>query len=276
MAGPMTNPSTNDLARELLKARDSLQGIDMPLSARDADFSMDDAYQVEAEIMRQRQQAGHKPNGRKVGYANKAMWRILKLDTLVWAHMYEDTVRIEHGNVGQLEMSEMYQGRLEPEIVFKLREAPAAGLDAEGVLAAVEWVALGFEVIDCPFPNWEFQPVDFVAAYGLHRALIVGEPKPVEAGLIPGLAEQLQKFTLRLFSAGGHTEDGAGKNSLRSPAACLAELATAAANRNQPLEAGELISTGTLSKAPDLEAGQAWTVTLDGLELPDLSLRVVE
>ena len=29
--------------------------------------------------------------GRKVGFANKAMWRVLKLDTLVWAHMYDDT-----------------------------------------------------------------------------------------------------------------------------------------------------------------------------------------
>jgi hypothetical protein len=30
---------------------------------------------------------------RQGGYANKAMWRALKLDTLVWAHMYDDTVR---------------------------------------------------------------------------------------------------------------------------------------------------------------------------------------
>ena len=26
--------------------------------------------------------------GRKVGYANKALWRAFKLDPLVWAHMY--------------------------------------------------------------------------------------------------------------------------------------------------------------------------------------------
>ncbi len=40
-----------------------------------------------------RRAAGRKTVGVKVGYANKAMWRVLKLDTLVWAHMYDDTVR---------------------------------------------------------------------------------------------------------------------------------------------------------------------------------------
>ena len=38
-------------------------------------------------------QPAARPSGRKVGYANKAVWRALKLDTLVWADMYDDTVR---------------------------------------------------------------------------------------------------------------------------------------------------------------------------------------
>ncbi len=37
--------------------------------------------------------AGHRRVGVKVGYANKAVWRALKLETLVWASMYDDTVR---------------------------------------------------------------------------------------------------------------------------------------------------------------------------------------
>ena len=39
-----------------------------------------------------RRAEGRATTGRKVGFANKAMWRVLKLQTLVWAHMYDDTV----------------------------------------------------------------------------------------------------------------------------------------------------------------------------------------
>ena len=48
---------------------------------------------------------GRKTVGVKVGYANKAMWRVLKLDTLVWAHMYDDTVRYANANVATLSLA---------------------------------------------------------------------------------------------------------------------------------------------------------------------------
>ena len=38
-----------------------------------------------------------------MGYANKAIWRVLKLETLVWAHMYDDTVH--HAGAGAAELS---------------------------------------------------------------------------------------------------------------------------------------------------------------------------
>jgi 2-keto-4-pentenoate hydratase len=48
------------------------------------------------------------------------------------------------------------------------------GLDAAGVLASTDWLALGFEIIDCPFPGWKFHHSDFVASFGLHAALVIG------------------------------------------------------------------------------------------------------
>ena len=51
------------------------------------------AYAVEHELVHLRQAEGHRSVGRKVGFANKDIWRVLKLETLAWAHMYDDTVR---------------------------------------------------------------------------------------------------------------------------------------------------------------------------------------
>ena len=92
------------LAREVLSAYETGQMIDVPLSARPG-FDLNMAYDVEAILQQFRETAGHKAVGRKVGYANKAMWRVLKLETLVWAHMYDDTVHYNDSNSATLAIS---------------------------------------------------------------------------------------------------------------------------------------------------------------------------
>src|SRR5437870_7318311 len=86
------------LARELMHAHVNGQIIAIPPSSRDPEFDLTAAYAVEAELVRLRRASGRATVGRKVGFANKALWRVLKLDTLVWAHMYDDTVRYAEHN----------------------------------------------------------------------------------------------------------------------------------------------------------------------------------
>ena len=172
-----------------------------------------------------RRAAGHATVGRKIGFANKALWRVHKLDTLVWAHMYDDTVRYAAAsNTADVPVTRMTSPHIEPEIVFKLKR-PLAGGDPAAALEAVEWLALGFEVVDCVYADWKFQPADFLAAYGLHAGLVVGEPRPVEPAHIPALADALATFTVTLTKNGQLAAEGGGKNVLRSPALCLAEVA---------------------------------------------------
>lgn len=264
------------LARELLASYARCAPMQPPTSTFGAAFDLSAAYAVEAEVARARRHAGRRTVGRKVGFANKAMWRILKLETLVWAHMYDDTVHYAANNEATLSMSGRCAPRIEPEIVFRLkrRPDPAAG-DAAAILEAVEWLALGFEINDCVFPDWKFQPADFVAAFGLHVALVVGDPRPIEASMIPALADALPRFSVRLQKDGQPVDEGSGKNALRSPALCLGELASAVARQPgaDPLEAGEIVSTGTLTNPHSVAGGEAWHAAVEGLDLPPLTLR---
>ena len=265
---------TADIARELLAARSNRQILPASLTARDPGFDMSAAYAVERQLVDLRRAVGRSTVGRKVGYANKAVWRALKLDTLVWAHMYDDSVQYADSNAATLAIGRMVAPKIEPEIVFKLR-APLDGTSDPAVaLDAVEWIALGFEIIDCVYPDWKFQPADFVAAFGLHAALVVGEPRPMDPWSMPALIEQLAQFTLRLSRNGEVVEKGAGKNSLRSPALCLGELAGAISRRmvDEPLAAGELVSSGTLTESRLIAAGESWTATVEGIDLPALTL----
>ena len=274
--------SIHALVSELTAAFEERRTLSTPPSRDGLDLST--AYAVERELVRMRRAAGHETVGVKVGYANKAMWRVLKLDTLVWAHMYDDTVRYADANTATLSVAHMISPKIEPEIVFKTKASPGAAItDAAAALEAVEWLALGFEIIDCPYADWQYQPADFVAAYGLHAALIVGEPRPVTAAGIATLVEQLPTFKVSL-SRHGMTEgeradeiEGSGRNSLRSPALCLAELASAMAKQDgaEPLGAGDLVSSGTLTESTPIQPGATWTASVEGIDLPTLTLTLV-
>ncbi|HLM79866.1 MAG TPA: hypothetical protein VK302_04455 [Terriglobales bacterium] len=253
--------------------------VAIPPSGRPG-FDLNTAYEVEATLKQFREAGGHRAVGRKVGYANKAMWRALKLETLVWAHMYDDTVHYSDRNSATLTIAHPRSLKIEPEIVFGLKQPivteGAEGNDAAAALASTDWLAVGFEIIDCPFPGWQFQPGDFVASFGLHAALVIGERVQVRPDGIAVLLDELPRFKVRMSKDGEFVEEGSGRNSLRSPALCLAELSSAIVRRfpTEPLSAGEIVSSGTLTSGHPTDRGDLWTVEVEGLSLPSLTLRL--
>jgi len=255
--------------------------VPVPPSARPG-FDLNTAYEVEAALKQFREAGGHRAVGRKVGYANKAMWRVLKLETLVWAHMYDDTVHYSDPDSTTLSLAHPRSLKIEPEIVFGLKRPVMGGdPDATAALASTDWLAVGFEIIDCPFPDWQFQPSDFVASFGLHAALVIGERVQVRPDGIATLVDELPRFKVRMSCSSGSkngefVEEGSGRNSLRSPALCLAELNAAIMRRfpTEPLRAGEIVSSGTLTAGHPADRGDLWKVEVEGMSLPPLTLRL--
>jgi len=267
---------TQSLARELAEAYALSQPVATLPSARDPGFGLAEAYAVEAELVRMRRAAGHVPVGRKVGFANRALWRMHRLSSVVWAHMYDDTVHYAPaGTPATLAVGRMLAPKIEPEIVFKLKSEPSRQAPgAAAVLESVDAIALGFEIVDCVFPGWKFTPPDFVAALGFHVALIVGPLHAVAPGEIPALATQLAECRVRLTCDGALVATGGGAKVLENPALCLGELAAGISREvpADPLAAGELVASGALTDNQFLAPQQRWTAVLEGLELPDLTL----
>jgi 2-oxo-3-hexenedioate decarboxylase len=88
------------------------------------------------------------------------------------------------------------------------------------------------------------------------------------------LAEELPRFKVRLLKDGELAEEGSGRSSLRSPALCLGELAAGLARQPgaEPLAAGELISSGTLTTSCPIAPGETWSVEVEGIDLAPLTL----
>jgi 2-keto-4-pentenoate hydratase len=262
------------IAKELLKAKNEGAKLDSLTTSRYSDLDVTTAYAVEREIVKLRQAEGHQFVGRKIGLANWNTLKNLGLDTVPWASMYDDTVLYAQDNYIEFSLSKMIAPKLEPEIVMKLKKPLTSGRNNPvEVLQAVEWIALCYEVVDNPYPEWKLTPADFVATFGFHAALLIGMPRHIEEEDLAKLAEQLENCELTLSGEAGY--NGGGKNVLGSPTLSLGELASALPSQAgaTTLASGELISTGTLLPPPFIAAGQTWRAELKNLDLPPLIVK---
>jgi 2-keto-4-pentenoate hydratase len=244
-----------------------------PFSSRPGSLSVDDAYRV-TPLVRQRYEArGAKAVGRKIGFTNRTIWAQYGVYAPIWGYAFDCTVH-DLAAVETLSLAQFSEPRIEPEIMFGLGAAPAAEMDETALLACIEWVALGFEIVQSIFPGWKFSAADTIAANGVHGALLIGPRHP----FAPRAAEwrrTLSAFEIELSCNGKLVDRGHAGNVLDGPLSALRHLVGLLANDpvNPPLAAGEIVSTGTLTKAMPVAAGETWTATPAGIALDGIRLR---
>ena len=260
-----------DGAREVLAALASGQSIPN-FTSRDAAFGVTEAYAVAEALHRARLARGERAVGRKIGFTNRSLWPVYGVDEPIWGHAYDTTVVYAKDGRAVIPVGPLPEPRIEPEIVLHFAAAPPATGGAAAVLACVDWIAHGFEIVPCPFRGWKFKMADTVAANGLHGALVIGTPVPV-AG-IADCARKLREFRLALARDGVPHAEGTGANVLDSPLLAFAHFAGVLARLPQfaPVGAGEVVTTGTLTDAYPVKAGETWSTRLAGIELPGLEL----
>jgi 2-oxo-3-hexenedioate decarboxylase len=242
---------------------------------RHPDFDLDAGYRVAAEISRLRCQRGEAAVGRKIGFTNSNIWDQYGVHAPIWAHVYDRTLQWADDDRATISLAGTVRPRLEPELAFRLSRPLAANVtDPANVLAHVEWVAASFEIVDSHFAEWKFAPADAVADGSLHWRLVVGTPYVVRPEEIGRLVDQLHGVRVTLSRADEVIDRGVGANALGHPARALAHLADVLSRQpdSEPLAAGEIITTGTLTAAMPIEGGEAWTSSYDGLPVSGLAL----
>ncbi len=265
---------TRAIAQELLDALDHGRTV-QSFVERHPGFGWDDAYNVAADLLALRQRRGEKAVGRKIGFTNRNIWPQYGATSPIWAPVYDRTLVFAGDHRASISLRGAARPRLEPEIAFKLRAALPAGVsDLARVLQNIEWFAPSFEIVDCHFGDWKFSPPDAAADFSLHWRLILGEPRPVDAGDIAGLVESLRECDVNLRRGDTVMDRGTGANALGHPVTPLVFLADMLARQPQfkPLAAGEIITTGTLTAALPIQSGEIWSSEYAGIPLTGIQL----
>ncbi len=244
-----------------------------PFTARWPGFDLDAAYAVAARLRALREARGERAVGRKIGFTNRAVWGDFGIAAPIWSYVYDRTVRGPSASHPAFDLALTPEPRIEPELVLHLARAPAQGMSAEELAQCVDWVAAGFEVVYSIFPGWSFAAADAVAAYGVHGALVLG-PTLALAGAARARLDALSNFDVALESDRGARFDGHARDVLGGPLLALRFLVEEIGRRpgGAPLEAGEIVTTGTLTEAPAAIPGESWTARFRGLDLAPLRL----
>jgi 2-oxo-3-hexenedioate decarboxylase len=259
------------LAAELIGLHEAPRQV-APFSERFAQLTPEAGYRAARHLHAHRLSQGWRPRGRKIGFTNRTLWPRYGVFEPMWGWVYEQTLVLAQGDRARVSLAGLVQPRIEPEIAFKLKAPPPRTRDPEKLLAAIECVAHAVEIVQCHHPDWKVTIADCCADNGLHGRLVVGTPMRVEE--IPDLAAALPAAAVTLKKGALTVDRGVGANVLDSPLMALAFLVEVLAAQPDvpPLAAGEIISTGVLTDAHPVAAGETWSTSFAGLPLPGLTL----
>ncbi len=261
------------LARQLLDAWDRADCVPRP-SADAAGLTTAQAYAVGARLREMRLARGERPRGWKIGFTNRSLWARYGVDQPMWAPVWDSTLTLLDGAEGRLSLAGLSQPRIEPEIAFVFASAPRAGTTLNELRGCVQAVAHSFEIVHTHYEGWRFSASDTAADFALHGRLFVGPRVPVHDW--PELAGDLAGLGVELLCNGELKDQGAGRIVLDGPLHALKALVDSMAitTPHWHIAAGDFVTTGTITDAWPLAAGQRWSTRLSDPRLTPLTLLV--
>lgn len=261
-------------ARSILAAQADGRQIP-PFTDADPGFDLATATAAGHWIRRWREGAGWSHVGRKVGFTNRTIWDEYGVHAPIWGCVYDETIREAHSGAPQ-PIGHLVEPRLEPEIMLTLGRTPEPGMDERALMDCVAAVSHGFEVVQSVYPGWRFKAADTVAAFALHGVLVIGPPSAVVPGEEEAWFAALADFRIALLRDDAVLDEGRSANVLGTgPLGALRHLVAVLADDPDapPLRPGEIISTGTLTRALPVMPGETWSTRLEGIALPGVTVR---
>jgi 2-oxopent-4-enoate/cis-2-oxohex-4-enoate hydratase len=242
--------------KELYQALVSRTAVD-PLTDREPEITIEDAYQIQQQMIQHRLDAGETIVGKKIGVTSKAVMEMLKVGQPDFGQMTSGMVFNEGEPIAA---DSMIAPRGEAEVAFVLnRDLEGPGVTAADVLRATDFVVPCFEIVDSRIKDWRIKIQDTVADNASCGVLTLGGVRKSPRQLDLALAGMVLEKNGEVVS----TSTGAAVQG--SPANAVAWLANTLGRLGIGLNAGEVILSGSQSPLVDVAAGDNLVCSVGGL-----------
>jgi len=169
-------------------------------------------------------------------------------------------MQFEDGATVSMSRAGLIQPRAEGEIAFMLKsDLQGPGVTREHVMAATEWVAPCFEIVDSRIDDWKIKIQDTVADNASCGVFVIGRQR-----IDPNTLD-LAAASMQMWKNGEPAGQGLGSAVQGHPAEAVAWLANTLGAFGIPFKAGEIILSGSLAPLVPARAGDRFTMAIEGM-----------
>ena len=252
----MERKKINHYGDELYQALRQVEPVE-PLTSREPDITIEDAYQIQLHMIGRRIKDGERIIGKKIGLTSKSVQQMLGVGQPDFGHL---TSAMVYGDGASVPVSKLLQPRAEGEIAFILKhDLSGPGITNADVLRATEAVMPCFEIVDSRIRDWKIKIQDTVADNASSGLFVLGDkavdPRKLDLSLCGMILEKNGEVM--------HT--GAGAAALGSPVNCVAWLANTLGRLGITLKAGEVILSGALAPMVPAIPGDNMRTSIGGI-----------
>ena len=228
-----------------------------PITNRESDISIDDAYQIQLRMIQRRLDAGEILVGKKIGLTSKVVMEMLGVNQPDFGHLLSGMVFNEGEAV---DTSKMIAPKAEAEVAFVLsRDLTGPGVTAADVLRATDCVMPCFEIVDSRIKDWKIKIQDTVADNASCGVFTLGATRKSTHDLDLSLAGMVLDKNGEIIST------SAGASVQGSPVNAVAWLANTLGRLGISLKAGDVILSGSQSPLVPVKAGDSLHCSVGGL-----------
>ncbi len=221
------------------------------------DMDYEDAFDIQWEIRRRKEERGTRIVGLKMGLTSWAKMKQMGVEKPCYGFL-ADYFSCPEG--GEIDTSGLIHPKVEAEIAFVTKKVlRGPGCSIADVMAATDFIVPAVEVIDSRYKDFKFDIKSVIADNSSSSRFITGGQM--------ALPQDVDTTTLGvvLEKNGEIVETAAGAAVLGHPAASVAMLANMFGERGEEIPAGSFIMTGGVTAAVAVEAGDSINVRYHAL-----------
>ncbi len=262
-------------AHQLIQARE--KGEMLPSLSSRYPLTVEDAYEIAEKISEIRIAEGENVIGWKFDYfTDTSSENREKVRFPFWSRLYDTTVHFMENSEGRFSLKNLSAPAMEAEVIFRLGKLPPENADVQQLADCIEWMAHGIEITNYPFQTGTKSLVDAIIAFGMHGALLVGEPKIVSEGSRKSLYAVSKCASLSVACNDVIRTAGFGSEATSNPLQGLLTLYQLlnAMPGTPSLHIGDIVATGSWTKPLAVHPGEVWQTAVSGLLLPGLTVEL--
>lgn len=219
-----------------------------PLASQQIDgLTVDQAYGIQAELVKLRENKGEIVMGYKAGLTAAPAQKRFGVNEAVRGTLFKSMLRWP-GTMYKKNFAHMF---IETEIGFRFgRDITEPVQDAKSLKKAVAIVFPAIELPDLSYTDMkQIKGVDIIASNVAARKVLIGKAVAVTA-------KDLNKVTVNLFLNGKEIDTGAGKNALGDQWEALKWTVNSVLSRGGEVKCGHIVITGSLTRLMPAKPGR--------------------